>query len=414
MKGTVYIGTLVLLVAGLVLAEATRPQPLDTRVRLERAGAAPFDAEVFFEMLPAWLGQPVEVVAEPPFVRLADTTATGRTYLFLTQSFAPDEAEAERLLRFVARGNTVFVAAHALGGPFGERLGAPGDSSYSGDVGLRTDQPSQSAFATRSDLGADTLHLRSPGVEGAYGFPIRVRQARLMGLDFSRTQILGTGDTEVTLVRVRHGAGQVLVTSAPLAFSNAALTGAGDAAAYVGGVLAALPRQPVWWDDAYKPFQEQAQTPLRYVLRTPALRWAYLLLLLGAVLFLAFRGRRWQRPIPVVAPPPNAQREFARTVGRLHLVHGDDRALVRRKTRVTLDRLRSTLRLDAPDLSPETARRAAARAGVPEDEAQALFATLRRLAGERHLDPDALVRLDQRLDRFFRHTAPDSRGDSDA
>ncbi len=416
MKGKLYIGVLLLLVGGLIVAEATRPRPLDTRVRLEREGDAPFDAEVMFEALPAWLGQPVEVVPETPFERLADSTVTGRTYVFLTQSFAPDEAEAKRLLRFVARGNTVFVAAQAFGGPFGEVLGAPGDSSAStGAVGLRTDLSVNVPYMTRSDLGADTLRLTSPGVEGAYGFPVFVRDARLQGLDLSRTQILGTGDTEVNFVRVAYGKGAVFVSSTPLAFSNAALTGAGDAEAYVGAVLAALPRQPVWWDDAYKPFREQARTPLRYVLQTPALRWAYVLLLVGAVLFLAFRGRRWQRPIPVVAAPPNAQREFARTVGRLHLVHGDERRLVQRKTRVFLDKLRRLLRLDAPDLSPETARRAAARAGVPESEALDLFDTLRRLGESPSVRADALVELDRQIDRFFRHTAaPDSRGDSDA
>ena len=415
MKGRIYIGILVLLVLGLIVAEVTRPQPLDTRVRLEREGAAPFDAEVLFEALPAWLGQPVEVVAETPFERLADTTATGRTYVFLSQTFAPDEAEAERLLRFVARGNTVFVAAHAFGGPFGEALGAPGDSSeFTGNAGLRTDLQTGSLVPMQSEFGPDTLRLASPGVAGAYAFPVAVREARLQGLDLSRTEILGTGETEITLVRVRHGAGEVLVSSTPLAFSNAALTGDGDAEAYVGAVLAALPRQPVWWDDAYKPFREQARTPLRYVLRTPALRWAYGLLLLSAVLYVAFRGRRWQRPIPVVEPPPNAQREFARTIGRLHLLHGDERRLAERVTRLVLDRLRTSLRLAEPDLSPETARRAAARAGVPEAEAEDLFAALRALTDAPRLDADTFVRLDGQIDRFFRHTAPDSRGDAPA
>ena len=416
MKGRLYIGILVVLIGGLVIAEASRPRPLDTRVRLEREGDAPFDAEVFFETLPDWLGQPVEVVGETPFERLADSAVTGRTYLFLSQSFAPDEAEAERLLRFVTRGNTVFVATHGLGGPFGEALGVPSDSSYDGRAGLRTDSPPAFPFGMNSDLGEDTLRLAVPGVQGVYGFPVNVRHARLQGLDLSRTKILGTGDTEVTFVRVAHGEGAVFVSSAPLAFSNAALTGEGDASAYVGAVLAALPRQPVWWDDAYKPFREQARTPLRYVLQTPALRWAYGLLWLVGLLFLAFRGRRWQRPIPVVEPPPNAQREFARTIGRLHLAHGDDARLVEKKTRVFLDRLRTTLRIADPDLSPETARIAAARAGVPEDEARALFATLARLGGarpSRQQDDDTLVRLDQRLDRFFRHTsAPAPRGDS--
>ena len=417
MSGRLYIGLLVALVAALAAVELAQPTPLDLRVRLEREGAAPFDAEVFYQALPAWLGAPVEPVAEPPFERLDDSTVTGRTYAVLAQSFAPGEAEAERLLRFVRRGNTLFVAASGFGGPLGEALGDSADAAETagdGRAGLRTEWDVGPALVLRGTLGADTLRLVAPGVAGAYGFPIRLGENGIAGLDGARSQVLGRGcrarsgpdgrclGETVTLARVRHGAGQVVLSSTPLAFSNAALTGEGEAAAYVSGVLAALPRQPVWWDDHHKPYAEHAQTPLRYVLQTPALRWAYGLLLLTFVLFVAFRGRRWQRPIPTAAPPPNAQREFARVLGRLHFLHGDERRLVARKVRVFLDRLRTQLGLADPDLSAETARRAAARAGVPEDEATALFGAL-DAAARRPPDADALVRLDAQIDRFFRH-----------
>jgi len=245
-------------------------------------------------------------------------------------------------------------------------------------------------------------------VAGEYVFPVDVRGAEIVDLDPERTEILGhavwpynDSDRMVTLVRVRHGRGEVLISSAPLAVSNAALTGDGDGPAYAAALVAALPDQPVLWDDYLKPYQEHAQTPLRFVLQTPALRGAYVVLVLAGLLYLAFRGRRWQRAVPVVAPPPNAQREFARTVGRLRFVHRDDRALARRMERVVLDRLRTELRIAEPTLDAETARLAAARAGVPEDEAQQLFGALRH-ARQR---PDAhdLVRLDARVARFFRH-----------
>ena len=248
----------------------------------------------------------------------------------------------------------------------------------------------------------------SPGVAGRYVFPVEVRGGEIYGLDASRSEVLGTAawpfddtDVMVTLARVRHGRGQVLLSSTPLAVSNAALTGDGDGPAYAAALVAALPDQPVLWDDYHKPYQEFAQTPLRFVLQTPALRGAYVTLLLAGLLYVVFRGRRWQRAVPVVAPPPNAQREFARTVGRLHFVHRDDRGLARRIEAHVLDRFRSELRLSEPALDAETARLAAARAGVPEAEATALFAALRR--ARQRPDPDDLVRLDARVARFFRH-----------
>lgn len=405
MSGRTYVVLVVGLLAALVALEAFRPRPLDLRVRLEREGDAPFDAEVFFEALPGWLGQPVEVADQPPFVVLADSGLGARTYLFLTPSFAPDPAEAERLLAFVERGGAVAVFTSALSGPFAEALGDTTDGGF----GLTVDPVfgGFDAFGNSGSLEGDTLAVEAPGAAGEYAFPVLVREAEIAGLD-ARAEVLGTAvwpyggdDRMVTLARVRHGRGSVLVASTPVAFSNAALTGDGDGAAYAAAVVAALPDRPVLWDDHAKPFRENAETPLRFVLRTPALRFAYGLLLVAGVLYVAFRGRRWQRPVPVVTPPPNAQREFARTVGRLHYVHRDDAALASRLERHVLDRLRTELRVPEPDLSPETARLAAARAGAPEADALALFAALRR--ARQRPDPDGLVRLDRQIARFFRH-----------
>ena len=424
MSARSYLLLLGALVVALVAVELARPTPLDLRVRLERQGDAPFDAEVFYETLPDWLGQPVEPVGVPAFERLADTTLRGRTYLVLAQSVAPDAAEAERILDFVARGNTLAVLTHALTGPLAAALTLPdttervGEGPEPGDLGIP--EPSGEAFLVdpvyggigevlaRGALDPDTLRLEPPGVAGDYGFPIEVRAAEVVGLDSARTEVLGHAawpwDADgrmVTLARIAHGDGEVLVSSTPLAVSNAALTGDGDGPAYAAALVAALPDQPVLWDDYHKPYREHAQTPLRFVLQTPALRGAYLVLLLAGLLYVAFRGRRWQRAVPVVAPPPNAQREFARTVGRLRYVHRDDRALARRVEHVVLDRLRTELRIADPALDDATARLAAARAGVPEDEARALFGALRR--ARQRPAPDDLVRLDARVARFFRH-----------
>lgn len=419
-----YLLMLAALIAALVAVEMARPKPLDLRVRLERVGDAPFDAEVFYQSLPDWLGQPVTPVSVPAFELFADTALRGRTYLVLAQSVAPDEAEAARILDFVARGNALALFTHSLSGPLADALMAPDTTGADdgalakGDLDVLAGPPEAvlvdpvfggfEEVSARAELEPDTLTLVPPGVAGEYAFPVDVRGAEILDLDPARTEVLGhavwpydEADRMVTLVRVRHGRGVVLISSTPLAVSNAALTGDGDGPAYAAALVAALPDQPVLWDDYLKPYREHAQTPLRFVLQTPALRGAYVVLLLAGLLYLLFRGRRWQRAVPVVASPPNAQREFARTVGRLRFVHRDDRALARRMEHVVLDRLRTELRIAEPALDADTARLAAARAGVPEDEAQALFGALRR--ARQRPAPDDLVRLDARVARFFRH-----------
>lgn len=407
----------VVLLGLLVATHAVAPRPINRQVRLERAGSAPFDAEVFYEMLPALAG-PVEAVGVTPYERLADSALVGTTYVILTRTYTPDAAEAGRLLRYVARGNTLVVAAHVMGGPLGEALGTSRVAA-DGRRGLRTLWADEWPGLARGTLDrGDTLQLVSPSVAGAYGFPVTVVTSTLEGVDSSQAAVRGVAPAgggrptkgeagphaDPVLVTTAWGRGRVVVSSTPLAFSNAALTGPGDAAAFVAAVFADVPRGPVLWDDSTKPYRSHAQTPLRFVLGTPSLRWAYGLLMATGLLYVFFRGRRWQRAIPEVPPPPNAQREFARTVGHLHWASGDTRALARLKARTVLDRLERELRLPEPALTDETARRAAAHAGIAPDDVLDLFARLRHLADHPGTSTEWIA-LDQQIESFFARAA---------
>ncbi|HEX9952359.1 MAG TPA: DUF4350 domain-containing protein [Rubricoccaceae bacterium] len=418
------IGGVALLLVGI---ELSRPRPYDPRLRVERDGTEPFDAEVLYRLLPGWLGAPVEAVDVTPFERLADTTLTQTVYVFATDTFMPDAAEADRLLAFVARGNTVVAAADVVGGAFFEALGEPpppsglpGDdvpisqirknSSFREPDGVTTtprplaiglpDFESGFPGFDGGVLGADTLRLGSRTVT----FPVALNGATFEGIDRTRTAVLATDPTtgDPTAIAVAVGRGRVVLLATPLVLTNAALAGEGDAAAYVAGALAYVPPvRRVLWDDTYKPLRTGDESRLRYAARTPALRWAIAMIALGAVLAVGVWGRRRQRPIPVVAPPPNAQREFARTVGRLFFVRGDRAWLARRKARLFEDALRTRLGLADADLTDATARRAAARAGVPEADALALFARVRDLATDPVPDASALLRADRDTDAFF-------------
>ena len=390
------LGALIVL---FVIILALQPQPLDWRPTLEGDSALPLGAEVLYTLLPEWVGADVQPVDEPPFLFLADSAQTATTYFFLATDFGPDAAEGRRLLRYAERGNTVFVAAETLSGFLADTLGVPQDVADANEMapGLWT----EIQFGLQND---SLLHLANPAAQrmDGYRFPFGVVSWGFDGLDPARTTVLGfDADSVATLARVQVGKGAFILSTTPYAFTNAALTGPGDAPAYVGAVLGYLPSQPLFWDTYYKPFRDPAQTPLRVILRAPALKWAYVLLLLGALLFLVFRGRRWQRPVPVVVTPLNAQVGFVETVGRLYFQHADHRGLVKRKQRYFLDRLRTRLSLSDVDLSEATEARVAARSGLPEAQVHALFTRLRRLHRTRTPEPRDLIELDRALDRFY-------------
>ena len=387
-----------------VILLSVQPRPVDWRPDLQRDSDNALGAEILAELLPQWLadasGEEVELtpIMDPPFIHLGDESLEGTTYLFLTNDFSPDEAETLRLYEYAERGNTVFIASQRITGALADTLGIPADSVGTSVGGLD--------YRYRSFLGGgdSTLHLVTPALakDEGYAFSYEVGHWAMEGLDTTRTTVLGTSlSGEPTLVRIEAGQGAFLISSTPYAFGNAAFTGDGEGAEYVAGVLGYLPSQPVFWDTYYKPFAGQAQTPLRYILREPPLKWALRLMLLGVLLFIVFRGRRWQRPVPVVAAPVNALLDFVRTVGRLYFQHADHSALVDRKLRYFFDRIRTKLGLTDVDLSEETERRVAARTSLSDEHIAGLFARFRRLRRSRTVDPKHLVELDRSLDRFY-------------
>jgi hypothetical protein len=373
----------------LLLVEWFAPRPLDWRPSFEDDATQPYGSRVLYELLPDLLGgAEVERVDRPPYLHLGDSTDAAATYFFLTDAFAPDDGETRRLYRYAERGNTVFIAATSFEGPLADTLGIATGSRL---------------LAVGTVVRDSALSLTNPRLQrpGGFSFNERLTSGYFTDVDTARTVVLGRARGQTpNYVRVDVGEGAFYLSAVPLAFTNYGLLG-GDGAAYAAAAFAYLPAQPTFWDAYAKPRRTAGSTPLRFVLADPALRWAYFVALIGVVLFILFRGRRWQRAVPVVAPPPNRAREFVETVGRLYHQHGDDRDLVEKKARYFLDRLRGALNETALDFSDASRDRVARKAGVARADVDGLFDLFLRLRSASRIPAADLLDLDRRTDAFF-------------
>lgn len=387
-----YVVMLAVLVTGLVVLELAAPRPVDWTLSFQRDDSRPYGGRILYTLLPhLFPGGPRQPVDAPPFTVLRDTLFRGVTYLFLTDTFAPDAAEAERLLAFVARGNTVFVGAHRFEGPFADSLR------------LRTAaRPAVPAIPGLTDEDSVAVNLVHPALAAPEGFYVPEALARyhFTRFDTARTTLLGEdGRGAANLIRMTAGMGRLVLTSSPLLYTNYALRRP-DRAEYAYRVLGRLPDGPLWWDAHYKPIRREAATPLRFVLSDPALRWAYYLALGGLLLFLVFGGRRRQRVIPVIAPPKNETAAFVRTVGHLYARQADPATLAERMMRYFLEDLRTRYHVALPPGAPGFAARLVERTGIDPALAEALA---RDLTAGTASPPEekALLHLGQRMADFY-------------
>jgi hypothetical protein len=382
----------VALLLALVAAALLAPLEVDRRPNYEHDATVALGGAAIFQLLPELLGgAEVRVNYRTPYTHVRDTTRRGENYFFLTTRFAADSLLAHALLAYASRGNTVFVAAQHLDGPFASALGA--------STVLTGALPFQDPAARDS-----VLYLTAPNLARPDGFAMgdRVAASRFASLDSARATVLGHLDEDrVTYARLAVGEGQVLLSLTPRAFANYALVRSDAAAEYVAAALAYLPAQSTIWDATFKPQRSVEGSPLRFVLETPPLAWAYYTALLAALLFVLFRGRRWQRAIPVVERPPNRAAAFATGIARLWHEQGDDRALVDRRARFLIERLRGALHDPDIDLAPDHRERIARQLELPAGDIDDLFNLIARLRSARRVPPRDLLDLDRRLDTLY-------------
>lgn len=329
-----------------------------------------------------------------------------RIYLFLNNGFnyrgqgvdlRLDEFETEALLDFVSRGNIAFLGTESIEGPLNDSLGLAWSSSAP-------------LVAITPDDDTRLVSLNAPGIpdSAAVSVSVSLAAATIVVDDSLGAEVLGhlttggSGQTKlVNFVALPWGEGRIFIHSNPGLFSNYGLAEAGTAP-YVFAALSHMPDSDVLVDDYYKAVRGKgARTPLRYVLRTPDLRLAYIVIVVGVMLFVVSGARRRQRAIPIVAPPANATLSFVNTVGRLHLAQGDHRSTADRKLRHWLEFLRDELGLQTADLADIDAQRVAARAGVEKTRVDRILTLAINTGKKRWITSADLAALAGEIDRFY-------------
>lgn len=151
------------------------------------------------------------------------------------------------------------------------------------------------------------------------------------------------------VMKRKWGRGEIVICTTPLLFTNYGIMN-GDNVSFVYRVLNTVSDNPIM-RIAEKPLAEEhiSQSPMRYFIANPPLRWAVYLALLTLLLFFIFTARRRQRAIPIVKKPENHQLEFTKLIGTLYYQDGAHGDLVRKKYSYFTEFLRREVQIDVDE-----------------------------------------------------------------
>jgi hypothetical protein len=347
------------------------------------------------------------------------TTDEGANYLLLGPGAVLAYEEQERLLDFVAAGNTALLALEL---PPLELLQDMAQRSCNSYEGQWVDPFSHTDSIIRVNL--NHLGLR-------FEHPLRMvfhrsGESDVFEWHFFSDDFFCTADTRITplsevadvsgvnLVEVAHGKGRFYLFTTPVLLTNYFVL-QDQGRRYAEGVLSYLQEGPVYWDNVSRlnfdpPSRSrgnqprlQSDSPLSYVLSQPALAWAWYVLVGLGLLYLLFGARRRQAIVPIWEAHTNTSLAFIRTIGWLYFQRSSHLALTGQAIKLFRGYVLERYGLSQGEDDALYHRQVAAKAGVDEAlvrEILTLYATFEK---QKRVDDLQLSVFNRRLETFYRN-----------
>lgn len=387
-KKVLWIFGIVLL--GIVITELVRPKPTDWRASYIATDKIPFGGFVLFGEAPSlFKNAEIEKIENDPYIFLTDSSyVENSAYVFINDEISFDERQADEILKYVERGNTVFVSSRSIGYILGDSLNIELSSNYN-----ILEEELHPRFFSPS-LKQDSLPAYKKGVFRTFFDKI----------DTLRTTALGYYDSEdpeideLNYIKINFGKGQFLLHSLPEAFSNYYLLKGNEQ--YAANVLSYIDADRIYWDEYLKSGRKVVTSPMRFILDEAPLTWAYYVLIGGLLIFVLFKGKREQRIVEVIKPLENTSVEFTKIIGDLYFQHKDYSNIIAKKITYFLESLRSKYYLNTNDITEDFIKKLALKSGNTFEKTQKLMHLTKHLKEKSvHSEAD-LLELNKQIEAF--------------
>lgn len=396
-RSKIIIGLFIAVLFGIIITELVRPKPLNWRPSYTANDKIPFGCYVLFEELPVLFpGADIERTEQTPFSVLVERDySENANYIFINGVLNFDEQETNKILDFVESGNDVFMAATFFGTTLSDTLNIEVASEYA----IHQDTTSLDFTNT---LFAGEKYIMDSGHHKTHFSSVDTANTTILGhLQFSEKDVI-KGESivhkEINFIKVKYGQGYFYLNTIPLAYTNYYMLNNNQQ--YVANTFSYLKQPTVLWDNYEKAGRVVIDSPMRFVLNQPPLKWAYYLTITGLLIFVIFRAKREQRIIPIINPLPNTSVDFAKTIGGLYYQHRDYTDLITKKINYFLEFVRSHYYLDTTAITDNTATNLAAKSGKSVAETTALLEYIVYLKNKPAHSEQDLIDLNKKIASF--------------
>lgn len=394
-KGKIYIIIAVVTLGLLMLLQYNQPKELNWFPSYVAQHKIPYGTVVLNDILENRFPD-TRQISVPPYEFLNMEPDAKGTYFFVNDQLAFDPSELDRLLEWTANGNTLFLASETFDHTFLDTLGLKTAGLYD---------------ALLEDKGQ--LHqLVHPKFRKETGFSIKkdAYTQYFSEIDTLHTTVIGVVDhlntdkkitkDHINVLSKSFGNGTVILSTFPKAFTNYFILKDGNSD-YTAGLLSYLDEDnTIYMDNHYKSGKAFYTSPLYIFLNNKSLKWAYYLMLIGAVVYVLFEGKRKQRAIPVIRPLQNQTLAFTRTIADMYFEKKETKEIAEHKIDYFLEYIRSRFYLGTINRESEFYRNLASRSAHSIEEVEKLFHFLDTVRNQQVVSDSQLITLNTSIEQF--------------
>jgi len=395
-KGWVYITIGVLTLAAIFAMEYNKPKKINWYPSYVSHHKIPYGTYILNDLMEKYFPNNVLQIQKPPFELLRRADSIKGTYFFVNETVSFEEAELNALLEWVDQGNTLFVASDY----FEKKLL---DTLHLEQTNVYNDEQLEPLFYYEL-VNPKIKHKRVQFTKDYYTTSfdrLDTLCTTVLGQVYAKSDSTDTINKHVNTIKQVFGNGEIILTSFPKAFTNYFILKDNNQE-YTAGLLSYLDKnEQIYMDNFHKSGKSFYTSPMYLFLNTKEFKWAYYLVLIGALIYIIFEGKRKQRAIPVVTPLKNQTLAFTRTIADMYFEKGELPLITKHKIDYFLEYIRSKLHVSTQNLEDETfLRNLSLRSNTDLKEVKTLMSMISKLKAKQYVTETELKNLNQKIQAF--------------
>jgi len=395
-KGWMYIVIGVLTLAAIFVMEYNKPKKINWFPSYVSHHKIPYGTYVLNDLMEKYFPDNIQQVQKPPFELLTRNDSIKGSYFFVNETVSFEEAELNALLEWVNQGNVLFVASDYFEKKLLDTLNLEQGNIYN-DGQL---EPLFYFELSNPKLKAKTVEFTRDYYTTSFD-QLDTLRTTVLGQVYTKPDSTETITKHVNTIKQAFGNGEIILTSFPKAFTNYFILKDNNLE-YTAGLLSYLDRNgQIYMDNFHKSGKSFYTSPMYLFLNTKEFKWAYYLILIGALIYIIFEGKRKQRAIPIVTPLKNQTLAFTRTIADMYFEKGDLHLITHHKIDYFLEYLRSKLHVSTENLQDETfLKNLSLRSNTDLQDVKTLMGMISKIRSKQYVTETELKNLNQKIQAF--------------